>query len=160
MPRPRKRRQVGAEPGITYFKPRGVPASSLDEVVLTVEEYEALRLADLDGLSQEDAAEKMGISQPTFHRLLTSARHKLSDSIINGKAIRIEGGDYMVVGRGQGMGQGRGLGRGGGQGRMGGSSLGPGGECVCPKCGTKISHPRGTPCFKMKCPKCGTQMTR
>ncbi len=160
MPRPRKRRRVGIEPSITYFKPSGIPASSLEEVVLSIEEYEALRLADLKGLSQEEAAKQMGISQPTFYRLLSSARHKVSDSIINGKAIKIEGGNYMVVGQGQGLGQGRGLGRGGGQGRMGGSALGPGGECVCPKCGTRVPHPRGVPCYKMKCPKCGAQMTR
>jgi len=60
---------------------------------------------------------------------------------------------------GQGPGTGRGLGRGGGRGRMGGSSLGVGGECVCPKCGHRATQ-RGTPCYEIKCPKCGSPMTR
>ena len=86
-----------------YFKPQGIPVSSLQEVVLTVEEHEALKLADLQGLPQKEAAEKMGISQPTFYRLLKSARSKASMAIIEGKAIRIEGGSYVVGGRGRRM---------------------------------------------------------
>lgn len=58
-----------------------------------------------------------------------------------------------------GAGGGRGMG-GGGRGRMGGFGAGPGGNCVCPKCGKKVAHPRGTPCYQMKCPSCGTPMTR
>lgn len=96
MPRPRKRRRVGAEPGHCYFKPQGVPLARLEETVLTIEEYEALRLSDFQQLSQTDASNKMGISQPTFHRLLSSARKKVSDAIINGKAIRIAGGHYEL----------------------------------------------------------------
>jgi len=160
MPRPIKRRMVGNQPGVTYFKPDRVPAREINEVVLTVVEYEALRLADMEEMSQEEAAKTMEISQPTFNRLLSSARKKVSKAIVKGEAIKIEGGNYMIGGRGAGMGQGRGLGRGGGQGRMGGSALGPGGNCVCPKCGATTPHPRGTPCFKMKCPKCGAKMTR
>ena len=68
----------------------------LEETVLTIEEYEALRLSDFQQLSQTDASKKMGISQPTFHRLLSSARKKVSDAIINGKAIRIAGGHYEL----------------------------------------------------------------
>ena len=101
MPRPRKRRMVGREPGVSYFKPQGVPLTGLDEVTLTVEEYEALRLSDREGLSQEDAALKMGISQPTFYRLIKSARSKVSQAIIDGKAIRITGGNYCIRGRGR-----------------------------------------------------------
>ena len=87
---------VRAEPGVTYFKPRAVPLTYLEEVVLTVTEFEALRLADLDGLGQETCAKRMGVSQPTFNRTLQSARQKISDAVINGKAIKIEGGSYKV----------------------------------------------------------------
>ena len=94
--RPRKRRRVGREPGVNYFKPQGVPIRSLEEVVLTVEEYEALRLADLEGMPQDEAAKKMDVSQPTFHRLLKSAREKTSKAIVEGKALRIQGGNYWL----------------------------------------------------------------
>ncbi|MBR9679797.1 MAG: DUF134 domain-containing protein [Candidatus Altiarchaeota archaeon] len=96
MPRPRKRRRVLGEPGFCYFKPQGVPLAGLEETILTVEEYEALRLSDFQEISQQEASKKMGISQPTFHRILNSARKKLSDAIINGKAIKIAGGHYEI----------------------------------------------------------------
>ncbi len=96
MPRPRICRRVGAEPDVTYFKPAGIPVKELDEIVLTVDELEALRLKDLLGLDQEKAARKMGISQPTFFRLLDSAHKKVADAITIGKAIKIEGGNYKV----------------------------------------------------------------
>ncbi len=96
MPRPRCRRRIGLNPEITYFKPSGVPMRQLEEVNLTVDEFEAIRLKDLLGMSQKAAAEKMGISQPTFHRLVTDARKNLADGIVNGKAIRIYGGDFLI----------------------------------------------------------------
>jgi len=68
----------------------------LEETVLTVDEFEAIRLKDLEGLDQANAAEKMKISQPTFFRLLDSARKKIADALVNGKAIRIEGGEYKL----------------------------------------------------------------
>jgi predicted DNA-binding protein (UPF0251 family) len=98
MPRPRRCRWIEAEPNSTYFKPRGIPLTYLEEVVLTVDEHEALRLADLMGLEQEEAAKKMKISRQTFGRMLASARKKIADAIINAKAIRIEGGDFVMVG--------------------------------------------------------------
>jgi uncharacterized protein len=98
MPRPRLCRRVMNEPGFTYFKPAGVRLRELDESVLSVDEYEALRLKDLEGLEQEEAAKKMSISQPTFHRLLLSARKKITDAIVNGKAIKIQGGNYKMMG--------------------------------------------------------------
>ncbi|MBA7623467.1 hypothetical protein ES703_30863 [subsurface metagenome] len=61
---------------------------------------------------------------------------------------------------GMGPGTGRGLGRGVGRGRMGGQSMGPGGKCVCPGCGTKVEHKIGVPCYDMSCPKCGIKMVR
>jgi predicted DNA-binding protein (UPF0251 family) len=66
----------------------------LEEVILSVEEFEAVRLKDLEGLEQEQCAKKMNISQPTFHRLVLSARKKIADAIVNGKAIKIEGGNF------------------------------------------------------------------
>ena len=99
MPRPRRFRRVRFRPEVTYFKPRGVPMRSLEETVLTVDEFEAVRLVDLEGMDQEQAARKMGISQPTINRLLKSARKSMADAIVKGKAIRIEGGRYRITGR-------------------------------------------------------------
>ena len=99
MPRPRLCRRVGLQPNVTYFKPAGIRARELDEAVLTVDEFEAVRLKDLIGLEQEDAAKRMNISQPTFHRLTLSARKTIADAIVNGKAIRIEGGNFRFIRR-------------------------------------------------------------
>jgi predicted DNA-binding protein (UPF0251 family) len=97
MPRPRKCRRIHLEPNVTYFKPIGIRKIDLDEVILTFEEFEALRLKDYEQLDQEKAANKMNISQPTFHRLIQEARKKVSDSLINGKALKIEGGNYKLI---------------------------------------------------------------
>jgi len=94
MPRPRLCRRIAFQPNITYFKPAGIRIVDLDENRLTFDELEAVRLKDLLGLEQEKAAKKMSISQPTFHRLVVDARKKIADAIVNGKAIRIEGGNY------------------------------------------------------------------
>ncbi len=96
MPRPRRCRKVGLQPDVTYFKPAGVPMRGLEDSILTVEEFEAIRLKDLKGMDQSDCAIKMDISQPTFHRLILSAREKIADAIVNGKAIKIEGGNYKI----------------------------------------------------------------
>lgn len=96
MVRPRLCRRVRFNPNITYFKPRGIPLKELEEVILPVDEYEAVRLKDLEGFEQEECAKKMNISQPTFHRLVLSARKKIADAVINGKAIKIEGGNYKI----------------------------------------------------------------
>jgi len=97
MARPQKRRRVADHPQVSYFKPRGIPMVRLEEVRLTVDEREALRLADLDNLSHEDAGSRMGVSRATFGRILQKARRVLADALINGKAIKIEGGNYRVV---------------------------------------------------------------
>ena len=99
MPRPRLCRRVYFNPSVTYFKPRGVRLRDLNESILTIDELESVRLKDLEGLEQETAAKKMNISQPTFHRLILSARRKISDALINGKAIKFEGGDFRIIGR-------------------------------------------------------------
>jgi len=112
MPRPKLCRRVCVAPGVTYFKPAGIRMVDLEETVLTVDEFEAVRLKDLDGWEQETAARKMGISQPTFHRMISSARKKVADAIVNGKAIRIEGGVFeMADMRGFRCRKGRGPGR-------------------------------------------------
>lgn len=90
MPRPRIPRRLRFAPGVVYFKPRGVPMSLLEETVLEADELETVKLYDADGMDQTAAAEKMGISQPTFARILHSARQKIATAIIEGKAIRIE----------------------------------------------------------------------
>ena len=97
MVRPKKCRRVSALPGTTYFKPAGIPLRLLKEVCLSIEQAEALRLKDLEGLEQVQAAARMGVSRPTYQRVLTSARKQVSDAILNGKAIRIGGGDFQVV---------------------------------------------------------------
>jgi predicted DNA-binding protein (UPF0251 family) len=97
MPRPRKWRCVSSMPSVTYFKPAGIPMQVLEEICLSVDEAEALRLKDLEGLEQEQGAEKMGVSRPTFQRILASARKKVTHGLLNGKAIRIEGGDFELA---------------------------------------------------------------
>jgi predicted DNA-binding protein (UPF0251 family) len=74
------------------FKPLGVPVRQLEQVTLTLDGLEALRLADLEGLYQEEAAERMGISRATFGRVLAAARQAVADALVNGKSVAIEGG--------------------------------------------------------------------
>jgi uncharacterized protein len=97
MTRPKKCRRIQEMPATTYFKPAGIPLRQLAEVILSVEETEALRLKDIDGLDQAAGGEQMNISRPTFQRVLNSARRKLADAVLNGKAIHIEGGDYELA---------------------------------------------------------------
>ncbi len=97
MSRPPKCRRVNFVPAVTYFKPAGIPLRVLDEVCLTVEEAEAIRLKDLEDLDQEQSAAKMNISRPTFQRVLESARKKMADALLGGKAIRIEGGNFELA---------------------------------------------------------------
>jgi predicted DNA-binding protein (UPF0251 family) len=133
MPRPRKRRFVADHPRADYFKPRGVPLNATEEVILPVEGLEALRLADVEGLEQQEAAQHMGVSRPTFSRILAHARGVVSRALVKGWALRIEGGDYQLAdeprrgggrGRGMGRGMGRGSGRGGGRGGGQGGGFG------------------------------------
>lgn len=129
LPRPPKCRRVGFLPDVTVFKPQGVPLRELEEEVLTVEELEAIRLKDLEGLQQEECAEIMQISRPTFQRDLTSAREKIARALVEGRAIRIEGGNYRVAMR----------------------------KFKCRACDHDFQVPFGTGgCgIEMTCPKCG-----
>ena len=95
--RPKKWRCVSFNPEITFFKPAGIPLRFLEEVRLSIEEAEGIRLKDTEELEQEQCAERMKISRPTFHRILASARKKIADALLNGKAIRIEGGTFQMA---------------------------------------------------------------
>jgi predicted DNA-binding protein (UPF0251 family) len=97
MPRPRHCRRVAHIPQVNYYKPRGVPLSVLEQVTLTVDELEAIRLTDLEGLYQADAAEKMNISRQTLGRVIESAHKKIADALVSGKALLIEGGSVEIV---------------------------------------------------------------
>jgi predicted DNA-binding protein (UPF0251 family) len=113
MPRPKKYRFVKREPGVTFFKPQGIPLRILEHALITVDELEALRLSDFLGLSHEETAKQLKVSRPTVTRMLARAHQAIADALVNGKAIRIEGGDYILEGL----------------------------ECLCPKCGAQWSPP-------------------
>lgn len=131
MPRPPKCRRVGFVPDVTVFKPAGAPLRELEEEVLTVEELEAIRLKDLEGLQQEECAEIMQISRPTFQRDLVSAREKIARALVEGRALRIEGGNYRVAMR----------------------------KFKCRACDHDFEVPFGTGGrgIEMTCPKCGDE---
>jgi len=100
---------VEREPGVTFFKPQGIPLRILEHAVITVDELEALRLADFLGMSHEEAAKQLKVSRPTVTRMLARAHRTVADALVNGKAIRIEGGEYILEGI----------------------------DCLCPKCGAR-----------------------
>ncbi len=96
MPRPISPREIEEPPEATWFKPTGIPMRELEEVVLTFDEIEAVRLADAEGLYQEEVAERMKVSRPTVGRILASARRKIAEALVCGKAIRMEGGAIHI----------------------------------------------------------------
>lgn len=101
MPRPPKCRLIETMPEVTYFKPRGIPMTALEEIVLPVEGFEALRLAELEGLDHDRASERMNVSRQTFGRILASARKALARAVVEGMALRIDGGNFVVQGQGK-----------------------------------------------------------
>lgn len=117
MPRPHHPREIENPPAATWFKPAGTPMRQLEEVVLSFDEVEALRLADAEGLYQEEVAERMKVSRPTVGRILESARRKVADALVHGKAIRMEGGAVTIRGGHSGKGC---CGQGGGRRHRGG----------------------------------------
>ncbi len=128
MPRPKRCRWVLSEPGATFFKPRGVPMRVLDQVVLTLDEVEALRLADLEQRYHQDAAASMKVSRQTFGRIVAAARHKVAEALVHGKAlvIRHGAGVQRLVG------------------------------LLCPSCGFRWEViPEGT---TVSCPACGSSI--
>ena len=98
MSRPCRCRHVRCCPDADYFKPRGVPADELDEIILTLDELEAVRLADFDGCYQEEAARVMKVSRQTFGNIIKSAHKKIADALLRGKALKIEGGFVKKLG--------------------------------------------------------------
>jgi predicted DNA-binding protein (UPF0251 family) len=96
MARPFKCRTIGCRPDTNYFKPRGIPLDELEEITLGIDEFEAVRLADLLGLYQEEAAVKMKVSRQTFGNMIAVARKKIADCLANGKALKIEGGKVVL----------------------------------------------------------------
>jgi predicted DNA-binding protein (UPF0251 family) len=97
MARPKNCRRVGSMPESNYFKPRGIPLLKLEEIILTVDEFEAIRLADLESLYQDEAAGKMRVSRQTFGRIIESAHQKVAEALVQGKALKIEGGEYEMA---------------------------------------------------------------
>jgi predicted DNA-binding protein (UPF0251 family) len=127
---------VRDEPAFAFFKPRGIPLRELEVVSLSVEELEALRLADIEELYHEDAALRMEISRSTFHRVLKGAHRKVATALVEGKALGIEGGDYILAGDTRIF------------------------ECV--ECGHTWDEPfgSGVRACEAVCPKCGGAVTR
>lgn len=96
MPRPKCHRHICGIPDKNYFKPRGIPSVDLEEVVLSLDEFEAIRLADHEQLYQEEAAARMNISRQTFGRIIEEAHKKIADVLIFGKALKIDDGDAAL----------------------------------------------------------------
>lgn len=94
MARPTKWRKIESIPAVSYFVPVETKGADVTENILKLEELEAVRLKDLEGLEQEECADRMEVSRQTFQRILFSARQKIADSLVNGKAIHIGGGNY------------------------------------------------------------------
>ena len=115
MPRPKLRRKLGRVPGVTLFKPQGVPVSGIKWMNVTLDEFEAFKLADCEGFDQVKGAEQMGISRSTFQRLVSSSRKKIATALVKGRAIQIHKIiDFNFSRLGLGFGKGR-RGRGNGQ---------------------------------------------
>jgi len=96
VPRPQKCRKIAFQPDVVYFKPAGIPVRELEEITLSLDEMEAVRLADLEGLYQEEAAGRMNVSRQTFANILASAHGKIAESLVFGKALRIWGGNIHI----------------------------------------------------------------
>ena len=97
--RPKKTRWVKCEPGERCFRPQCMPLNRLDGIYMTLDEFEAVRLADCEGLKQDEAAKRLKISRPTFSRIITSAHKKIGDALVNIKAIKIEDGCCKITRR-------------------------------------------------------------
>ena len=101
MPRPRKWRRVCYMPERKLFGPLDGAADNSDVIIMTVDEYETIRLIDMEGLLQEECAERMDVARTTVQRIYNDARGKLAGALVGGKILKIEGGDYMICGMGE-----------------------------------------------------------
>ena len=150
MPRPKRKRTIFSLPLVKGFRPFGNEQQHSENIVLLIEEYEALKLADYNILTQEEAAGKMNVSRPTFTRIYEKARQKIAQALVEGKVILIEGGNVTlnnkVVERGSG--------------NNFKIEFGKGGFCICLKCNIRIPHETGKPCRNETCPDCGRKMIR
>ncbi|WDP92241.1 MAG: DUF134 domain-containing protein [Desulfobacter sp.] len=114
MPRPKRRRHIMARPQVDSFGPAASEAAG--EITLSLEEFEAIRLIDHDGMDQSQAADVMGVSRQTVGRILKAGRSKVARALVEGLSLRMSGGCYKIRGKGQGRGPGNGRGRGRGRG--------------------------------------------
>ena len=133
--RPPKERRVEKIPPVCQFKPVGVPIFAVDEMIISVEEMEALRLSDVEDLDQAGGAESMGVSRPTFHRILTKARQKIAKFLWEGRSLRVEGGAYRMKCCGEGERHFR-CNRCGHEWEIARGQGGRGCEMCCPECGS------------------------
>ncbi len=138
--RPTQCRSIQDIPKITCFRPDGVPLHELQSIVLTVDELEAIRLADKEGLYQADAAIRMNVSRPTFGRILEAAHKKVAEAIVDGKKLCIQGGTFRSL-----------------------CDTAPTDRpdiCLCPECGFELPHLKGEPCREKSCSQCGATLKR
>lgn len=140
MARPHKERRVERLPPITHYKPVAIPLRDLDEIVLTIEEMEAIRLADVELLDQGEAAIRMEVSRPTFHRIVNKAHQKIAKALWLGQALRIDGGNFRIANCPQA--------------RMR--------HFLCQSCNHKwdLSHGKENRCQKLICPACQSKLVK
>lgn len=134
MGRPHKERRVEQLPPVTHYKPAGVPLHNLEEITLTIEEMETIRLADIEQINQAAAAERMEISRPTFHRIVNIAHQKIAAALWGGHALQVDGGTFRIDHHCQ-------------------TDLR---HFICLTCGHKWTLPRGNRqrCHVLSCPAC------
>ena len=134
MARPQKERRVENLPPLTHYKPVGIPLQDIEEIILTIEEMEAIRLVDIEQLDQAAAAESMEISRPTFHRIINLAHQKIASALWQGQALRVDGGKFRIAHQCK-------------------TDLR---HCFCHTCGHKWTVPHGTGqrCYDLSCPAC------
>lgn len=108
MPRPRKWKKVCCLPESNIYGPLNKPGRGLDTVIMSVEEYETIRLIDFEGLTQEECAERMQVARATVQKIYSGARGKLAEFLVNSSILKIEGGKYQLYSESE---RGRGCGR-------------------------------------------------